>query len=130
MSMSVMDQRRALIARFFPDGPPALWCPPLTHYTDDGQEIFAAVQSLMPPFGLPEPARQVQVTAADLRHDALQLSLLEDRVRRRRLQQAMDAVNDRFGEFSIMPATVLLDTFPLRNGPPGHGFCKRFAVDG
>ncbi len=42
----------------------------------------------------------------------------------------MDAVNDRFGEFTVMRGTTLRDTFPLRNGPPGHGLCKRYAVDG
>ena len=33
--MSVTD-RAALVRRLFPEGIPALWCPPLTHYTDDG----------------------------------------------------------------------------------------------
>ena len=36
MTTSVAEQRRTLIARLFPDGPPTLWCPPLTHYTADG----------------------------------------------------------------------------------------------
>ena len=54
---------------------------------------------------------------------------LEDRVRQRNLQQAMDLANDKFGEFTLMRGTLLFDTFPLRNGPPGHGFCKRFTVE-
>src|SRR5512139_4132039 len=28
--------RAALLARLFPEGVPALWCPPLTHFADDG----------------------------------------------------------------------------------------------
>lgn len=98
-------------------------------YTDDSQQIFHAVQSLMPGPGLAEPVRQVHVGVSTLRHNARQLSLLEDRVKQRQLQQAMDAANDKFGEFSVMRGSLLFDTFPLRNGPPGHGLCKRFAVD-
>lgn len=102
----------------------------LPHATDDSREIYRAVQSLLPGAGLENAVRQVNVTVGDLRRSVVQLSLEEDRVRRRRLQLAMDAVNDRFGEFTIGPAALQLDSFPLRNGPPGHGFCKRFALDG
>ncbi|OPZ85420.1 MAG: DNA polymerase IV [bacterium ADurb.Bin429] len=100
----------------------------LDHVTDSGQDIFQAAVTLVPGPGLPAPVRHVQVSVSDLRRDALQLSLLEDRVRQRDLQQALDAINDRFGDFTIMPATTMLDTFPRRDGPPGHGFCKRFEV--
>ena len=31
-----MSERQALVQRLFPDGIPTLWCPPLTHYTDEG----------------------------------------------------------------------------------------------
>jgi len=102
----------------------------LPHCTDVSQEIFQSALAFVPQPALPHPVRQLQVTMSDLRRNVLQLSLLEDRVRQRDAQRAMDQVNDRFGDFSVMPATVLLDTFPLRNGPPGHGFCKRFAIDG
>jgi DNA polymerase-4 len=100
----------------------------LDHVTDSGQALFQAAETLVPAFGLPAPVRHVQVTVGDLRRDALQLSLMEDRVRQRTLQQAMDAINDRFGDDAILPATILLDKFPKRDGPPGHGFCKRFEV--
>jgi len=74
--------------------------------------------------------RRVNVTVSDLRRGDLQLSLLEDRVKQHDLQHALDAVNDRFGEFTIMRGALLHDPFPLRNGPPGHGLCKRFDVEG
>jgi DNA polymerase-4 len=100
----------------------------LDHVTDSGLAIFQAAETLVPALGLPAPVRHVQVSICDLRRDAMQLSLLEDRVQQRQLQQAMDAINDRFGDGAIMPATILLDKFPKRDGPPGHGFCKRFEV--
>lgn len=41
MDSSVKEKRLALIERLFPDRIPQLWCPPLTHYTDDGKIAFA-----------------------------------------------------------------------------------------
>ena len=102
----------------------------LTQYTDSSLEIFQATQALMPGPGLELPVRRVGVTVSELRHNALQLSLLEDRVKQRRLQQALDAVNDKFGEYTVMRGATLRDKFPRRNGPPGHALCKRYAVDG
>lgn len=36
MAASIREKRRELITRLFPEGIPQLWCPPLTHYTDEG----------------------------------------------------------------------------------------------
>ena len=102
----------------------------LDAHTDDSLQIYAAAQSLLPGPGLAQPVRRVNVCVSDLRRGDLQLSLVEDRVKQHNLQQAVDAVNDRFGEFTVMRGALLHDTFPLRNGPPGHGLCKRFNVDG
>ena len=41
MDSAVKQRRLALIKHLFPDGIPQLWCPPLTHYTDDGKIDFA-----------------------------------------------------------------------------------------
>jgi dihydrodipicolinate synthase/N-acetylneuraminate lyase len=41
MDSSVKEKRLALIERLFPDGISQLWCPPLTHYTNDGEIDFA-----------------------------------------------------------------------------------------
>ena len=102
----------------------------LAQYSDDSLEFYQAAQALMPGPGLELPVRRVNVTVSELRHDARQLSLVEDRVKQRRLQQALDAVNDKFGEVTIIRGATLHDKFPLRNGPAGHGLCKRYAVDG
>jgi DNA polymerase-4 len=99
----------------------------LDHYTDDTMAVYHAAQALVRE--LPHPVRQLGVTISGLRRNVVQLSLLEDRVRQQAVQRAVDAVNDRFGEFTVMRGSLLHDTFPLRNGPPGHGFCKRYAID-
>ena len=96
------------------------------HHCDESQRIYDAVQSLIPFSGMQQPVRQLNITVSELRHNVVQLSLLEDRVRERKLQKALDSVNDKYGEFSVIRGTILHDRAPLRNGPPGHGFCKRF----
>jgi dihydrodipicolinate synthase/N-acetylneuraminate lyase len=37
MNVTITTQRRSLTARLFPEGPPSLWCPLITHYDDDGR---------------------------------------------------------------------------------------------
>lgn len=96
--------------------------------SDDTMAIYDAVQHVLPPGAPPVPARRVQVAVTRLSQGVLQLSLLEDRLRDRALQQAMDAINERFGDWSILRGTGLHDPFPARTGPPGHGLCRRFTL--
>jgi len=52
MGEAITDARQALIHQLFPQGIPSLWCPPLTHYTDDGgldaARITAHLTSMAP----------------------------------------------------------------------------------
>lgn len=41
MDNAIKERRNELINRLFPAGVPGLWCPPLTHYTDEGDIDFA-----------------------------------------------------------------------------------------
>lgn len=45
MSGSVKDERIRLINRIFAEGIPQLWCPPLTHYTDEGAIDLARMEA-------------------------------------------------------------------------------------
>jgi len=45
MSESATERRCELITRLFPEGIPRLWCPPLTHYTDDGDIDLARMEA-------------------------------------------------------------------------------------
>jgi dihydrodipicolinate synthase/N-acetylneuraminate lyase len=45
MSKSVKERRCELITRLFPEGIPQLWCPPLTHYTDEGKIDLARMEA-------------------------------------------------------------------------------------
>ena len=40
MTDSAEETRHTVINHLFPEGIPHLWCPPLTHYTDDGDIDF------------------------------------------------------------------------------------------
>lgn len=55
MDMTVQVERGALIRRIFPDGMARLWCPPLTHYRQDGSldtgRIEAHIGALAPYVG-------------------------------------------------------------------------------
>src|SRR2546423_245670 len=48
----VVAQRARMLKRFFPQNPPALWCPSLTHYDSagkiDGKRIAAHLAHLSP----------------------------------------------------------------------------------
>ncbi len=45
MNNSVKEKRSRLAARLFPGGIPKLLCPPLTHYTDEGDIDFARMEA-------------------------------------------------------------------------------------
>jgi DNA polymerase-4 len=57
---------------------------------------------------MPEPVRLVGVSVSNLRKDAVQLSLFADERRKARVTRALDEVNNKFGEFTMFPAAVLL----------------------
>ena len=44
MNKSIKEKRCALITRLFPEGIPRLWCPPLTHYTNEGNIDLARME--------------------------------------------------------------------------------------
>ena len=73
---------------------------------DDGVAIHAAALRLLDNLALAQPVRLLGVTLSALAHDSRQLPLLAD-ARRRLLTGAMDEVNDRFGEFTVMAASLL-----------------------
>ena len=45
MNKAVKEKRCALITSLFPQGIPQLWCPPLTHYTEEGDIDFARMKA-------------------------------------------------------------------------------------
>ncbi|MDE2234992.1 MAG: DNA polymerase IV [Gammaproteobacteria bacterium] len=77
--------------------------------TDDSREIYALCKDYLARYWSGWGAHQVQVTALDPRPADVQQDLFFHRDERlARLNTVMDAVNARYGEFTLAPAPLLL----------------------
>jgi DNA polymerase-4 len=72
-----------------------------------GLDIFRAAQRVLDTMPLREPVRLVGVTVANVRPIREQLPLFPVERKVALLTVAMDAVNDKYGEFTLYPAAVL-----------------------
>lgn len=76
--------------------------------THDGREIFRLGLFLLAQHWQGEPVDQIQVTALDPSAQGLQLDfLVEPDTNREQINEVLDDINDRFGEFTIAPAPLL-----------------------
>jgi DNA polymerase-4 len=75
--------------------------------TNDTDAILRSVLSLLDTVRLREAVRLLGVSISGLVTEYPQLPLFEEEVRRERLLETMDAVNDRFGDFTLTWGTLL-----------------------
>ena len=75
--------------------------------TNDTDAILRSVLSLLDTVRLREAVRLLGVSLSGLVTEYPQLPLFEEEVRRERLLETMDAVNDRFGDFTLTWGTLL-----------------------
>lgn len=76
--------------------------------THDGREIFQLGSFLLAQRWEGEPVGQIQVTALDPNPGGLQLDLFSvPDEKRDHINEVLDDINDRFGEFTIAPAPLL-----------------------
>ncbi|MFP4609593.1 MAG: DNA polymerase IV [Thiohalophilus sp.] len=76
--------------------------------TDDGGAIYRLCRQVLRDHWQGEGIHQVQITALDPRNGERQLQLFEaEPVQQRASNQVMDAVNRRYGEFTLAPARLL-----------------------
>jgi len=75
--------------------------------TNDTDAILRASLSLLDKVRLRESVRLLGVSLAGLVTEYPQLPLFEEELRRERLLETMDAVNDRFGDFTLSWGTLL-----------------------
>ncbi|MEJ2465881.1 MAG: DNA polymerase IV [Candidatus Thiodiazotropha sp.] len=76
--------------------------------TDNAPDILALCQHFLDNHWAGQGCHQVQVTALDPRYADYQVDFLEPTHQRRdRLNQAMDSVNRRYGEFAVAPMRLL-----------------------
>jgi DNA polymerase IV len=77
--------------------------------TNDSKEIFQLASFLIHQHWHGEPVSQIQVTALDPSDEGLQLDFFNGVDNKRELlYKTLDEINDRYGEFAIAPAPMLL----------------------
>lgn len=77
--------------------------------THDGRDIFQLGSLILAQHWRHEPVWQIQVTALDPNAGGLQLDLFAAPDRKReQVNAVLDDINDRYGEFTIAPAPLLL----------------------
>jgi DNA polymerase IV len=80
--------------------------------TNDGYEIYQRALKIMAKSGLKNPKiRAIGVTCGSLSWGIYHQPLLREEIRREGLIQALDRINNRFGEGSIYPAITVLTRY-------------------
>ncbi|MEK7772853.1 MAG: DNA polymerase IV [Deltaproteobacteria bacterium] len=75
--------------------------------TNDTRAVYRTACDILGSIRLKHAVRLIGVCISDMAKDTVQLPLFEDDRRRRRLLDAMDGVNDRYGDFTLTWGTLL-----------------------
>jgi len=86
----------------------------LSGYTNHTHEIYGHVLSILNSIRLKDKVRLLGVSLSGLIRDGNQMPLFEDLRRKRVLLRAMDAVNDRYGDFKLIWGLYLEQRQPPR----------------
>ncbi len=76
-------------------------------YSNRSDEIYQAVLAILNRFPLDKPIRLLGVRLSGLRHHVKQYTLFPDEHRKEMISEAMDEVNDRYGNFAVSYGSVL-----------------------
>lgn len=79
----------------------------LKSYINLSEDIFKTAVGILDTVELPQPIRQLGIKLSNLQHHAQQLSLFREVQKKEDAIRAMDAVNDRYGEFKVTFGTLL-----------------------
>ena len=79
----------------------------LRHTVDHGLEIYAAAMNILREVELLQPIRLVGVSVSSLEQDLVQIPLFEDERKRKFTAEAMDEINDRYGDFTVTWGTLV-----------------------
>jgi len=78
----------------------------LRHAVNHGLDIYSAVRELLRDIRLAQTVRLVGVTVSGLARNVVQMPLFGEERKRTFVAEAMDDINDRFGEFTITWGTL------------------------
>ena len=79
----------------------------LQRHINQSDDIYRAVISILDSVELSQPVRLLGVRLSNLHYHTEQLSLFEEERRKALVAKAMDTINDKFGDFSILFAGLL-----------------------
>jgi DNA polymerase IV len=79
----------------------------LRHYINQSEDIYKAAVAILDTLVLMQPVRLLGVRLSNLRYESNQLPLFEEERKKAFLVNAMDEVNDRYGDFSVTFGSLL-----------------------
>jgi len=79
----------------------------LPNYVNQSGDIYKAAVGILDSLILTQPVRLLGVRLTNLRYQSNQLPLLEEERKKTLLAEAMDKVNDRYGDFSVTFGSLL-----------------------
>jgi len=79
----------------------------LRHAVDHGLEIYAAAVNILREVRLEQPIRLVGVSVSGLERGLTQMPLFEDERKKKFIAEAMDDINDRYGDFTVTWGTLV-----------------------
>jgi DNA polymerase-4 len=79
----------------------------LREYINQSEDIYKAAVRILDSLVLLQPVRLLGVRLSNLRYESNQLPLFEEDRKKTQLANAMDAINDRFGSFSVTFGSLL-----------------------
>jgi len=79
----------------------------LRHAVNHGLEIYAAAMNILREVRLLQPIRLVGVSVSSLELNMVQMPLFEDERKRKFTAEAMDEINDRYGDFTVTWGTLV-----------------------
>jgi len=91
----------------------------LKTWIDDGYRIYQEARHIIEGFGYSGPVRLLGVSVSGLAKGYYQSSFFPEDERREKLLDTLDALNDRFGEFTVARASLLFSR--IRKGVSGMG---------
>ena len=85
-------------------------------YIDDGYEIYKIAERILTASSLSGPFRFVGVSLSNLIHNLDQVSLIEQKEANKKILRSVDAINDRFGEFTVERAAIMNTVLQKKSG--------------
>jgi DNA polymerase-4 len=97
-------------------------------YINQSEDIYKAVVAILDNLVLMQPVRLLGVKLSNLKCESSQLSLFPEERKKTQLVNAMDEVNDRYGDFSVTFGSLLDGVEPKDKG--SHVISPAWRPDG